>query len=86
MERVRAAPAPIYRAGPAALNEFSYLPVRVATVDMRTLDALRGPAWIVAQTPEADELLAKRKDALHLVLAFGRPQQLRLLRLDDDRR
>ena len=86
MERVRAAPAPIYRAGPAALNEFSYLPVRVATVDMRTLDALRGPAWIVAQTPEADELLAKRKGALHLVLAFGRPQQLRLLRLDDDRR
>jgi hypothetical protein len=65
------------------LNEFSYLPVRVVTADMPTLERLRGPAWIVAETPAAEELLASRKGALHLVLAFGRPQQLRLLRLDE---
>ena len=83
MEQVRAAPAPIYRAGPAALNEFSYLPVRVVTADMPTLERLHGPAWIVAETPAAEELLASRKGALHLVLPFGRPPQLRLLRLDE---
>ncbi len=76
-------PCPIYRAGPAALNRFSYLPVRVVTADMPTLERLRGPAWIVAETPAAEELLASRKGALHLVLPFGRPQQLQLLRLDE---
>jgi 4-amino-4-deoxy-L-arabinose transferase-like glycosyltransferase len=84
MERVRAAPAPIYRAGPAALNEFSYLPVRVITVaDMRTLETLRGPAWIVVPAEAADDLIVKRQGALHLVMAFGRPERWRLLRLDD---
>ena len=81
---MRAAPAPIYRLGPAAMNEFSYLPVRVITVvDMRLLETLRGPAWIVVPSDAADDLLAKRQGALHFVMAFGRPERWRLLRLDD---
>jgi 4-amino-4-deoxy-L-arabinose transferase-like glycosyltransferase len=84
MERMRAAPVPIYRLGPAAMNEFSYLPVRVITVvNLRLLETLRGPAWIVVPSDAADDLLAKRQGSLHFVMAFGRPERWRLLRLDD---
>src|SRR6202521_2980697 len=79
---VRAAPAPIYRTGAAALNVLPYVPGRIFDVDTQTLETIPGPAWIAVPADEAAALLAKRQGAVRPVIAFGQSDEWRLLRLD----
>jgi 4-amino-4-deoxy-L-arabinose transferase-like glycosyltransferase len=79
---VQAAPGPIYRTGDAALNVLPYVPGRILFATPNELAAVTGPAWIVLPTDQADALLARRPDALHIVMPVGDAEQWRLLRLD----
>ena len=79
---VQAAPATIYRTGDTALNVLPYVPGRILIATPEELAVLAGPAWMVVPTDEADALVAKRPDKLHIVLPLGEAEQWRLLRLD----
>jgi 4-amino-4-deoxy-L-arabinose transferase-like glycosyltransferase len=80
---VQAAPAPIYRTTDTALNVLPYLPGRIRNLDsLDALAALSGPAWLVLPTDEAETLLARRPDKLHVAMPMGDRGQWRLLRLD----
>jgi 4-amino-4-deoxy-L-arabinose transferase-like glycosyltransferase len=79
---VQAAPGTIYRTGDAALNVLPYVPGRIRIATPEELAVLPGPAWMVVPTDEADALVAKRPDTLHIVLPLGEDRQWRLLRLD----
>jgi 4-amino-4-deoxy-L-arabinose transferase-like glycosyltransferase len=79
---VQAAPGPIYRTGDTALNVLPYVPGRILNATPDELGAVSGPAWMVLPAAEAEALLARRPDKLHVVMPVGEAQQWRLLRLD----
>ena len=79
---VQAAPATIYRTGDTALNVLPYVPGRILIATPQELAVLAGPAWMVVPIDEADALVAKLPDKLHVVLPLGDTEQWRLLRLD----
>ncbi len=79
---VQAAPAPIYRTFDTALNVLPYVPGRILNAKPEELPAIPGPAWIILPIDQADPLLARRPDKLHMVIPLGDAEQWRLLRLD----
>ncbi len=79
---VQAAPATIYRTGDTALNVLPYVPGRIRNATPDELAALPGPAWMVLPIGQADALVARRPDKLHVVMPVGDAGQWRLLRLD----
>jgi 4-amino-4-deoxy-L-arabinose transferase-like glycosyltransferase len=81
-EATRAAPGPIYRTEDTALNVLPYVPVRILNATLNELGTVPGPAWMVLPAAEAETLLARRPDKLHVVMPVGEAQQWRLLRLD----
>ena len=79
---VQAAPGPIYRTGDTALNVLPYVPAKILEATPEELAAVAGPAWMVLPTDQAEALLARRPDRLHVVMPLGDAEQWRLLRLD----
>jgi 4-amino-4-deoxy-L-arabinose transferase-like glycosyltransferase len=79
---VQAAPATIYRTGDTALNVLPYVPGHILIATPEELAAVAGPAWLVLPIDQADALVAKRPDRLHVVLPLGEEEEWRLLRLD----
>jgi len=79
---VQAKPAPIYRTRDTALNILPYVPGRILNASPEQLAALSGPAWMVLPTDEAESLLLRRPDKLHVVMHAGDAEQWRVLRLD----
>ncbi len=81
-DMVRAMPAPIFRTGAVGLNVFSLVPGSIFTKDMDALKTIAGPAWIAAESDEAQTLIAARPYTLRVVMQFGQDNEWRLLRLD----
>ena len=79
---VQAAPAPIYRTLDTALNVLPYVPGQIFEATPSELEAVSGPGWMVVTAAQADTLLARRTEKLHVVMPLGDVQQWRLLRLD----
>ncbi len=79
---VQAAPAPIYRTADTALNVLPYVPGRILNAKPAELPAIPGPAWFILPIDQADTLLAREPDKLHVVIPLGDAEQWRLLRLD----
>ena len=79
---VQSAPAPIYRTADTALNVLPYVPGRILNALPEELPAIPGPAWMILPIDQADALLARRPDKLHVVIPLGDAEQWRLLRLD----
>ena len=79
---VQSAPAPIYRTADTALNVLPYVPGRILNAKPEELPAIPGPAWMILPIDQADALLARRPDKLHVVIPLGDAEQWRLLRLD----
>ncbi len=79
---VQAAPAPICRTFDTALNILPYVPGRILNAKPDELAALPAPAWLILPLDQADVLLARRPDKLHVVMPLGDAEQWRLLRLD----
>jgi hypothetical protein len=79
---VQAAPAPIYRIGDVALNVLPYVPGRIVIATVDEMAAAPAPAWMILPTDQADTLLARRPQELHVVRPLGDVGQWRLLRLD----
>ncbi len=80
---VQAAPAPIYRTFDTALNILPYVPGRILNAKPDELAALPAPAWMILPLDQADALLARQPDKLHMVIPLGDAEQWRLLRLDE---
>ncbi len=81
-DQVHAAPGPIYRTAATGLNVLPYVPTRIIGAKLQLLETVGGPAWFAVPTDEAAILMAKRGDALRVVMPFGSDQEWRLLRLD----
>jgi 4-amino-4-deoxy-L-arabinose transferase-like glycosyltransferase len=79
---VQAAPGPIYRTGDTALNVLPYVPGRILIATPDALATVPGPAWMVLPNDQANALLARRADKLHIVMPLGDAEQWRVLRLD----
>jgi hypothetical protein len=79
---VRTAPAPIYTTGPTALNVLPYVPGRILNEVPEELATVRGPAWMVLPTDDAEALVERQPDKAHVVTTVGDAEQWRLLRLD----
>jgi len=79
---VKAAPAPIYRTDATALNVLPYVPGRILNASLDELAAFPGPAWMVLPIDQAEALVARRPDKLHVLIPVGDAEQWRLLRLD----
>ncbi len=79
---VRTAPGPIYRTGDTALNVLPYVPGRILSVSLGDMATAAGPAWMVLTSVQADALLMRRPDKLHIVMPLGDRGEWRLLRLD----
>ena len=79
---VQAAPGPIYRTGDTALNVLPYVPGRILDATPEELAAVPVPAWMILPTDQAEALVARRPDKLHVVMPLGDAEQWRLLRLD----
>ncbi|MGO4682300.1 ArnT family glycosyltransferase [Hyphomicrobium sp. 2TAF46] len=78
-ELVRNAPAPIYRTNMyAGLNEFSYVPLRVRTIDPNTVSTIAKPAWIAVPEKDAPEMIAQGKGRTKSFLVLDRAILLRL--------
>lgn len=78
-ELVRNAPAPIYRTNMyAGLNEFSYVPLRVTTIDPNTVSTIAKPAWIAVPEKDAPEMIAQGKGRTKSFLVLDRAILLRL--------
>ena len=76
--------APARSTGPATPRS-TYCPMcraAFATPRLDELGTVPGPAWMVLPADEAEALLARRPDKLHVVMPLGEAQQWRLLRLD----
>jgi 4-amino-4-deoxy-L-arabinose transferase-like glycosyltransferase len=79
---VQAAPAPIYRTDATALNVLPYVPGRILNASLDELAAFSGPAWMVLPIDQAEALVTRRPDKLHVLIPVGDAEQWRLLRLD----
>jgi 4-amino-4-deoxy-L-arabinose transferase-like glycosyltransferase len=79
---VQAAPGPVYWFGDVALNLLPYLPGPIANAAPDELAVIPGPAWIIMTDADAETLLARRPEKLHVVMPLGELGQWRLLRLD----
>ena len=79
---MKAAPAPLYRTGDAALNVLPYVPGRILSATPDELAVVSRPAWMVLPTAEAEILLSRRRGELRVVMPFGDSEQWRLLHLD----
>jgi hypothetical protein len=79
---VQAAPGPIYRVGVTALNVLPYVPGRIISVPLDDLSTIRGPAWIILPSEDADHLLAQRSGKLGVATQFGHSTEWQLLRLE----
>jgi 4-amino-4-deoxy-L-arabinose transferase-like glycosyltransferase len=79
---VQSAPAPIYRTADTALNVLPYVPGPILNAKVEELPGIRGPAWMILPIDQADALLARRPEKLHVVIPLGDAEQWRLLRLD----
>jgi hypothetical protein len=51
-------------------------------VSLDELAALSGPAWMVLPIDQAEALVTRRPNKLHVVIPVGDAEQWRLLRLD----
>ena len=79
---VQTAPGPIYRTGDTALNVLPYVPGRILIATPDALATVPGPAWMVLPNDQADALLARRANKLHIVMPLGDAEQWRVLRVD----
>jgi len=78
-ELVRRSPAPIYRTiWDAGLNELSYVPYVTTTIDPATISSIAKPAWIVAPTTEAGEIIANGNGHIKSALVLRGSVLLRL--------
>ena len=60
----------------------AYVPGRILNAKPAELPAIPGPAWFILPIDQADTLLAREPDKLHVVIPLGDAEQWRLLRLD----
>lgn len=78
-ELVRSAPAPIYRTvWNGALNELSYVPYRVTTIDPNAIATVAKPAWIVVPAADAPAIIAQSNGRAMSRLVLGWSTLLRL--------
>ncbi|MGO9628490.1 MAG: ArnT family glycosyltransferase [Xanthobacteraceae bacterium] len=79
---MQAAPGPLYRTGDTGLNVLPYVPGKILIATPDELATIPGPAWMLLPNDQANALLARRANALHIAIPVGDVEQWRLLRLD----
>ena len=78
-ELVHNAPAPVYRTDwHVGLNDLSYVPYRVTTIDPNAISTIARPAWIVVPTADASAIIAQGNGRARSRLVLNRSILLRL--------